>query len=288
MNMKPNVSGRSNSDDSGFSLERVVSPSTASLAVSIEFQNIRHSFMQGENIVDVLDQVSMNVSPGEFVGIVGPSGCGKTTLLGLAAAMLQPRAGTVFFDGQPLIGASEGVAYMLARDALLPWRSAIQNVELALEVHGIGKQERRERAMDWLSRLGLGKSANVNVRRLSHGMRQRVAIARTLAQSPRCVLMDEPFAALDAQTRIHVQKEFLALWESERPTVLFVTHDLAEAILLSDRVLLMSRAPGRIVGEMLVPLSRPRDPELDRSKPAFLDCHERLWEQLKTEYGAGS
>jgi len=254
-------------------------------AVSLEFCGIRHSFLQGDTVVDVLDNVDITVAPGEFVGIVGPSGCGKTTLLGMAAGMLQPREGRVLFDGQPLQATSGETAYMLARDALLPWRSASRNVELALQLRGVDRHERRERSLEWLSRLGLEHAADVNVRRLSHGMRQRVAIARTLAQSPRCVLMDEPFAALDAQTRIRVQKAFLALWESAGPTVLFVTHDLAEAILLSDRVLLMSRGPGRLVGDMQIPLARPRDPERDRSDPAFIECHERLWEQLKTQFG---
>ena len=255
------------------------------LAVAIDFRGIRHSFLQEDKVVDVLSDINISVSPGEFVGIVGPSGCGKTTLLGLAAGMVRPREGTVLFDGSNLSTPSGEVAYMLARDALLPWRTALQNVELALEVRGVPKAERVERSREWLERVGLAQEAHVSVRRLSHGMRQRVAIARTLAQKPRCVLMDEPFAALDAQTRIRLQKEFLGVWERDRPTVLFVTHDLAEAILLCDRVLLMSRRPGRIVEDMQIPLPRPRDPERDRSDSAFLGAHESLWENLRKEFG---
>lgn len=253
-------------------------------AVPLEFHSVRHAYLQGQKVVDAVDDVNITVSAGEFVGIVGPSGCGKTTLLGMAAGMVRPSAGRVLFDGKPLSTTSSEVAYMLARDALLPWRTASQNVELALQIQGVAKHERRQRSLEWLGRLGLTMAADVNVRRLSHGMRQRVAIARTLAQSPRCVLMDEPFAALDAQTRIRVQKEFLALWESERPTVLFVTHDLDEAILLSDRVLLMSRGPGRLVSDMQIPLPRPRDPERDRSDPEFLKCQDRLWADLRTQF----
>ena len=253
-------------------------------AVGLEFQNVRHSFLRGDEVTQVLDDVTMTVTPGEFVGIVGPSGCGKTTLLGMAAGMLKPSRGAVRFDGAELRSTSSEVAYMLARDALLPWKSAAENVELALRVRGLPGDERRRLAQEWLSRVGLEKQSDVNVRKLSHGMRQRVAIARTLAQRPRCVLMDEPFAALDAQTRVRVQEQFLGVWERQRPTVLFVTHDLAEAILLADRVVLMSRGPGRLVSDMRVPLPRPRDPERDRATSAFLDAHETLWGQLKTQF----
>lgn len=252
-------------------------------AARIEFKAITHSFLQGDNTVDVLDDVSLNIAPGEFVALVGPSGCGKTTLLGMAAGMMAPGDGSVLFNGRTPV-AGEDVAYMLARDALLPWRSARRNVELALEVRQVPKSERAARADDWLKRVGLEAYTSSSVLRLSHGMRQRVAIARTLAQRPRCILMDEPFAALDAQTRIRVQEEFLTLWERERPTVIFVTHDLEEAILLADRVVLMSRGPGRIVADFAVPLSRPRDPERDRSDPQFIEAHQRLWGLLQQQF----
>ena len=256
---------------------------TSQTAARIEFKAITHSFLQGDSTVDVLDNVSLDIAPGEFVALVGPSGCGKTTLLGMAAGMMTPGDGTARFNGRPPV-AGEDVAYMLARDALLPWRSARRNVELALEVRQVPKAERVARADDWLKRVGLESYRSSSVLRLSHGMRQRVAIARTLAQRPRCILMDEPFAALDAQTRIRVQEEFLRLWERERPTVIFVTHDLEEAILLADRVVLMSRGPGRIVADFAVPLPRPRDPERDRSDPDFIAAHQRLWSLLQKQF----
>lgn len=256
---------------------------TSAQAARIVFESITHSFLQGDSTVDVLDNVSLDIEPGEFVALVGPSGCGKTTLLGMAAGMMSPGSGSVRFNGaQPVAG--EDVAYMLARDALLPWRTARGNVELALEIRGVPKAERAARADEWLKRVGLDAYKNSSILRLSHGMRQRVAIARTLAQRPRCILMDEPFAALDAQTRIRVQEEFLTLWERERPTVIFVTHDLEEAILLADRVVLMSRGPGRIVADFPVPLPRPRDPERDRSDERFIDTHQRLWGLLQQQF----
>lgn len=256
----------------------------APAAVRLEFEKIQHCFIQGDSVVDALDGVTFAVAPGEFVAIVGPSGCGKTTLLGMAAGMIKPTAGTVKFDHSVLSKTSSEVAYMLARDALLPWRTAAENVELALQVRGIERTERQERALEWLELLGLAESRNVNVTRLSHGMRQRVAIARTLAQSPRCVLMDEPFAALDAQTRVKVQEAFLELWERQRPTVVFVTHDLAEALLMADRVIVMSRGPGRIVRDLPVPIRRPRDPEIDRGSSEFISLYDELWQELKAQF----
>jgi len=252
-------------------------------AAHIEFTGITHAFLQADRTVDVLDDVSLDIAPGEFVALVGPSGCGKTTLLGMAAGMMTPGDGAIRFNGQPPV-AGKDVAYMLARDALLPWRSARGNVELALEVRKVPKAQRIARADDWLKRVGLASYSASKVQQLSHGMRQRVAIARTLVQQPCCILMDEPFAALDAQTRIRVQEEFLTLWERERPTVIFVTHDLEEAILLADRVVLMSRGPGRIVADFTVSLPRPRNPERDRSDARFVTAHQRLWELLQQQF----
>lgn len=273
---------------SSFNGEKAVSSRTSrneiGSGVTLEFRDVSQVFLRGESVVAALANVSFTVQSGEFVAIVGPSGCGKTTLLGMVARMLQPSAGSVLIDGELAKESNARVAYMLARDALLPWRTAVQNVELALQVGGFSSTNRRARALEWLGRMGLVAEADVNVRRLSHGMRQRVAIARTLAQNPRCVLMDEPFAALDAQTRLVVQREFLTLWENQRPTVLFVTHDLGEALLMADRVLLMSSRPGRILQDLRVPLPRPRNPENDRSNSVFLDMQAQLWSQLRVEF----
>ena len=252
----------------------------------MEFQHVQHSFIHGDRAVRVLNDFSLSIQPSEFVSIVGPSGCGKTTVLSMAGGLLRPRIGSVRVGGSEVVSTSQDTAFLFARDALLPWRSVRRNVELGLEVRGVPKAERRSRADAWLKRVRLGDFANSDVLHLSQGMRQRVAIARTLVQSPLIVLMDEPFAALDAQTRAIQQEEFIRLWEQERPTVIFVTHDLEEAILLSDRVILMASRPGRIVADLRIDLDRPRTQELRTSSEAFRRYHERLSEQLRHEVEA--
>jgi NitT/TauT family transport system ATP-binding protein len=182
-------------------------------------------------------------------------------------------------DGRTLTEA----AYMLARDALLPWRNACENVEFGLEVRGVPAKARRAIALDWLERVGLGNYAGAHVEQLSQGMRQRVAIARTLALAPRLLLMDEPFAALDAQTRVLLQEEFLRLWEATRSTVLFITHDLAEAIKLSDRVILLGGSPTRITSDLRIELPRPRPSDVEHDDPRFADYYNSLWMALRED-----
>jgi NitT/TauT family transport system ATP-binding protein len=252
----------------------------------VELEHVHHSFIHGDRAVRVLDDFSLSIRPSEFVSIVGPSGCGKTTVLSMAGGLLRPRIGSVRVGGREVVSTSQDAAFLFARDALLPWRSVRRNVELGLEVRGVPKAERHGRADAWLNRVRLGEFANSDVLHLSQGMRQRVAIARTLVQSPLIVLMDEPFAALDAQTRAIQQEEFIRLWEQERPTVIFVTHDLEEAILLSDRVILMASRPGRIVADLRIDLDRPRTSELRTSSDEFRRYHERLSEQLRHEVEA--
>lgn len=254
-------------------------------AVGLAARGIRHSFMQESNVVDALDDVDLEIHPGEFVALVGPSGCGKTTLLNMFAGLLGPERGEILLDQEPRFPRAGEISYMLAADALLPWKTARQNVEMALRVRGISSAEAKTHSVEWLSRVGLGNATEVNVQRLSHGMRQRVAIARTLVQNPRAILMDEPFAALDAQTRIVVQEQFLKLWESNPTTVVLVTHDLAEAILLCDRVVLLSRGPGRIVADISVGIDRPRRPERDRTNATFVRQYDDLWKRLRAEFG---
>jgi NitT/TauT family transport system ATP-binding protein len=239
--------------------------------------------MHGDRVVRALWDVDLEVNPGEFVCLVGPSGCGKTTLLGMVAGLVQPCEGRVRLGGKPVRSASFESAYMLARDALLPWLTARENVELGLSVRGMGRSERSEIAIDWLRRVGLEGFEGSSVRRLSQGMRQRVAIARTLALTPSCILMDEPFAALDAQTRVLVQKEFVSLWETDRPTVIFVTHDLSEAILLGDRIVLMSSRPGRIVADVSIDTPRPRDLDTPFSNAGFEAHYGSLVSRLRQE-----
>lgn len=255
--------------------------------VPIELRNIRHGFAHGDTVVRAVWDFSLSIESGEFVCLVGPSGCGKTTVLGMVAGMIQPREGSIDLDGEPLRSTRlPDVAYMLARDALLPWRTAQENVELGLQIRNMPKAERRRISADWLRRMGLDGFGGSSVLRLSQGMRQRVAIARTLALSPRCVLMDEPFAALDAQTRLLIQKEFISVWERERPTVIFVTHDLTEAISLGDRIILMSKRPGRIVANMKIDIPRPRNLDEPFVHPSFGDYHNALASQLRAEVTA--
>ncbi|MGV9296145.1 MULTISPECIES: ABC transporter ATP-binding protein [Amycolatopsis] len=249
----------------------------------ISFGHVSHNFIHGERAVLVLEDFDLEIAASEFVSIVGPSGCGKTTALSMAGGLERPRAGSVLLDGEPVDGTSDDVAFMFARDALLPWRRVRRNVELGMEVRRVPAAERRRRADEWLRRVRLEEFADSDVLHLSQGMRQRVAIARTLVQSPRVVLMDEPFAALDAQTRANQQQEFVRLWEAERPTVVFVTHDLEEAILLSDRVVLMAARPGRIVADLRIDLPRPRTQEMRTSSPEFAKHLETLSARLREE-----
>ena len=250
---------------------------------AIRFEGVSQSFVTADRVVDAIVDIDLDIAPGEFVALVGPSGCGKTTLLNLLAGLARPTEGSVTLDGRGVSGASGEVAYMLARDALYPWRTAIENVELGLQVRGVRRAERRELALDWLERVHLADFADAHVSELSQGMRQRIAIARTLYLSPRCILMDEPFAALDAQTRLLIQNEFLALWDELRSTVLFVTHDLDEAISLSDRVVLLGSRPGRLVRDIPVGLPRPRTVEQLGADPGWQALHDDLRAALRAE-----
>jgi NitT/TauT family transport system ATP-binding protein len=251
-------------------------------AAQIEFRDVAHGFASDHSKVLALAGINLTVHKGEFVAVVGPSGCGKTTLLNLVSHMVEPRRGQVLVDGR-IADDSVDTAYMLANDALLPWRTARANVELGLEVRRVPRAQRRALSETWLRRMGLAEYADADVRSLSQGMRQRVAIARTLVQEPACILMDEPFSALDAQTRVAVQEQFLTQWEQVRPTVILVTHDLGEAILLADRVVLMSARPSRIIADIEVGLPRPRDPIRDREAEGFLELNRELWERLREQ-----
>lgn len=262
--------------------ETAVKPSAAK-GVSVEFENVNHSFLHGDKPVRVLNDFNLRIEPSEFVSIVGPSGCGKTTALGMVGNLLKPRGGSVRIDGKEIRPGGNDAAFLFARDALLPWRRVRSNVELGMEIRGVPKEERRERADEWLRKVRLHEFADSDVLHLSQGMRQRVAIARTLSQNPKVLLMDEPFAALDAQTRALQQEEFTNLWEAERPTVIFVTHDLEEAILLSDRVILMASRPGRMVVDMKIELERPRRQEMRRDSDLFKSYFHDMSDRLRAE-----
>lgn len=237
---------------------------------------------------DILSGVDLTLGDGEFVAVVGPSGCGKSTLLNFIAGFLKPTSGSVrVFDAAPGgTSAEHSVGYMFQTHALLPWRSVLRNVELGLEVAGIGRAERRARAQEMLAQVGLSAYGQHYPSELSGGMRQRAALARTLVADPRLLLMDEPFGALDAQTRLVIHELFLRAWEAEsaakRKSVLFVTHDLAEAIALADRVLVMGARPGRVVAEYEVGLPRPRNVQKLHNHPRFNELLDRIWEHLRS------
>ena len=247
---------------------------------AISFANVSHQFdshRAGEPPVTVLQPTTVTIESQQFVALVGPSGCGKTTILNMVAGLVKPSTGTVTLDGHaPRIGDPD-VGYLLARDALLPWRTARLNITLPLEVRGSPRREREERAYNALASVGLANYADAYPAQLSHGMRQRVAVARTLVTEPTTLLMDEPFSALDAQTRLSLQQQFLQLWEQHRSTVIFVTHDLTEAILMADRVIVFSARPGAIKADFSVGLARPRSLAQLQGSKDFLDLFQRVW-----------
>jgi NitT/TauT family transport system ATP-binding protein len=233
------------------------------------------------DIVSALERVSLTVQSGEFVSVVGASGCGKTTLLNVLAGLEPKQPGDVEVRGaEPSSGRSD-IAYMFARPALLPWLSVLDNAALGIAIRGVAKRERRERALELLRRLKLSGFENAYPRQLSQGMRQRVALARTFAIDAPVMLMDEPFGALDAQTKLLLEQELLTLYESSAGrTVIFVTHDLAEAITLSDRVVIMSRRPGRIAHEIRIPLPRPRSVVELQSSSDYHELYRTIWQAL--------
>jgi NitT/TauT family transport system ATP-binding protein len=224
------------------------------------------------------------VAPGEFVAVVGPTGCGKSTLLNVAAGLLAPSAGTAEVFGAPLRGLNGRAGYLFQQDALMPWKTALDNVAVALEPQGVPRREAIERARAWLGRVGLGGFADRYPHMLSGGQKKRVALAQVLIRDPAILLMDEPFGPLDAQTRQIMGNLLLDLWAQDRKAVLFVTHDLDEAIALSDRVVVMSAGPAaRIVGDYPVPLGRPRDIAEIRDDPRFHEIHKSIWTTLRVE-----
>lgn len=232
--------------------------------------------------------VDLTVGHGEFVSVVGPTGCGKSTLLNMAAGLLAPSSGSVQVFGQPLADFPDGLnrraGYMFQADSLMPWRTALGNVMAGLEFHGVALAEARERAEDWLQRVGLKGFGDRYPHQLSGGMRKRTSLAQVLALDPDIVLMDEPFSALDIQTRQLMENEVLALWAARPRAVLFITHDLDEAIAMSDRVVVLSAGPAsRPIGEFVIDLERPRDVAEIKATPRFMALHGAIWAVLRDE-----
>jgi NitT/TauT family transport system ATP-binding protein len=226
---------------------------------AIRLRDLTVRFGSGATAVLAVDRVSMTIRPGEFVSLVGPSGCGKTTILNLLTGLLPVATeGEVSILGKSPSPGNPDIAYMLARDSLLPWRTALGNASYGLEIRHVAKEEREAKAQVLLERVGLGQFAQAYPKALSHGMRQRCALARTFCLGSPVYLMDEPFGALDAQTKLQLEDVLMDLWSSAQRTVLFVTHDLAEAVALSDRVIVMSARPGRFIADVPITLQRPR------------------------------
>ena len=228
--------------------------------------------------------VNLDVMEGEFVSVVGPTGCGKSTLLNVAAGLLAPTRGRVTVFGEKLQGINTRAGYLFQSEALMPWRTALQNVTAGLEFRGGAAEKARARAADWLQRVGLAAHGHKYPHELSGGMRKRVALAQTLILDPKILLMDEPFSALDVQTRSLMENELLHLWAQDRKSVVFVTHDLEEAIALSDRVVVMSAGPAsRLIGEFPIDLPRPRDVSEIWLTPRFVELHKLIWQALRDE-----
>ncbi len=261
----------------------VEKPSTPAVLLSDITCTFPSRTKRGTDYTAVRD-TTLAIGDGEFVSVVGPTGCGKSTLLNVAAGLLEPTNGSVHIFGEPLVGLNRRAGYLFQADALMPWRNALDNVTAGLEIRGIAKAERVERANDWLKRVGLGGRGDLYPAQLSGGMRKRVALAQTLILEPKIILMDEPFSALDIQTRQLMENELLDLWSADRKSVLFITHDLEEAISLSDRVVVLSAGPGtHPIGDFVIDLPRPRDVAEIRMTPRFLELHSAIWETMKEE-----
>ena len=256
---------------------------TAALTVS----NVSHSFRTpAGTTMTALEDVSVSVAENEFFTVVGPTGCGKTTLLNIAAGLVAPASGTVTLSSRGPSGRAAPVIGYITQDSnLLPWCTVIENIMVGLEARGVAKPDRQRRAGEWAGRVGLTGFENHYPRQLSGGMQKRCSIARTMVYEPDIIFMDEPFSALDAITKSVLQKAFLQLRDASLKTIIFITHDLNEAIALSDRVAVMSGRPGRVKTVVPIPFGRPRDIFHITREPGFQDLHDQLWSCLEPDLG---
>src|SRR5688572_11095506 len=254
-------------------------------APALALEKISVTFVaDGASRYTAIKDATLVVRPGEFVSVVGPTGCGKSTLLNVAAGLLTPSMGEVRVSGERLTGLNRKAGYLFQTEALFPWRTALDNVTAGLEFRGVEAGEARRRAEDWLQRVGLRGHGHRYPHQLSGGMRKRVALAQTLILDPQIILMDEPFSALDIQTRQLMENELLELWSANRKSVVFITHDLEEAISLSDRVVVLAAGPeSHPIGEFAIDLPRPRDVAEIRLTPRFIELHTKIWQTMKDE-----
>lgn len=273
---------------SSFPAARVADvPTSAPVAEAVRIDNVTVTFPpRGANArpYTAVKDVSLHIADGEFVSIVGPTGCGKSTILNLVAGLLSPTSGHVSIFGTRLTGLNRQAGYLFQADAIMPWRTALENVAAGLEIQGVATGVRRQRAREWLNRVGLRGKDDFYPHQLSGGMRRRVALAQMLIVDPKILLMDEPFSALDIQTRLLMENELLDLWNADRKSVIFITHDLEEAISMSDRVVLLSAGPAtHPIGEYVIDLPRPRDVSEIRLTPRFLELHSMIWDAMRDE-----
>ncbi len=253
---------------------------------ALSFDNITVTFAgkSGGPGYTAVKDTSIDIADGEFVSVVGPTGCGKSTLLNIGAGLLRASSGTVKIFGEPLIGLNAKAGYMFQAESLMPWRSALNNVTAGLQFRGVEAAEAARQGEEWLERVGLAGFGNRYPHELSGGMRKRCALAQMLILDPKIMLMDEPFSALDIQTRQLMENELLELWSANKKSVLFITHDLEEAISMSDRVIVLAAGPAtHPIGEFKIDLPRPRDVAEIRMTPRFLELHEQIWHTMKEE-----
>jgi NitT/TauT family transport system ATP-binding protein len=249
----------------------------------LSLKNIGKRFFARERSITALERISLDVPTGEFLTMVGPSGCGKSTILNLVSGLLPPTHGTVELDGRPVHGVTRDIGYVTQQPNLMPWRSLIDNVSFPLQVVGAAKSERHDRAAELISMVGLAGFEHSYPHELSGGMRQRANIIRTLIYAPKVMLMDEPFGPLDAQTRVILQDQLLDIWSRTGVTIIFITHDLHEAIGLGDRVILLSSRPGRIIRIDQVAMPRPRDVFRMHDSDAFRALYDAIWVELERQ-----